>query len=443
MSLIDRVQAAEDECRGDEEQRERLGIEALRTSVAEVIPLDRVAAIVGDSPERARNEIRAACRRVAARDPWRTLDPLLFRVLVEGLIDTVFGLGPLDALIKDEAVTEIMVNGTRSVYVERAGRLEAVDVRFESDDQVRALIDRILGPLGRRIDESSPLVSARLPQGHRVHAVVPPLAIDGPHLTIRSFTRKAMSLAQLRRLGSFDETVERFLIWAVRARKSVAVSGGTGSGKTTLLNALSFHISHGERVITIEDAAELKFDEHPHVVRLEARAANAEGSGEVTIRELVANALRMRPDRIIVGECRAEEAIDMLQAMNTGHDGSLTTLHANSPREAVDRLVTMVRYGVDLPLDAIEAQIGNAFDLVVQTARRPSGERCIEEIAAMAFDPSCRRCALTVLYRRDVGARVGRWLDYPAWVDDLVPSRLADKKEVRGWVRSLDLRLSA
>lgn len=443
MSLIDRVQAVEDECRGDEGQRERLGIEALRASVAEVIPLDRVAAIVGDSPERARNEIRVACRRVAARDPWRTLDPLLFRALVEGLIDTVFGFGPLDALIKDEAVTEIMVNGTRSVYVERAGRLEAVDVCFESDDQVRALIDRILGPLGRRIDESSPLVSARLPQGHRVHAVVPPLAIDGPHLTIRAFARKAMSLAQLRRLGSFDETVERFLIWAVRARKSVAVSGGTGSGKTTLLNALSFHISHGERVITIEDAAELKFDEHPHVVRLEARVANAEGSGEVTIRELVANALRMRPDRIIVGECRAEEAIDMLQAMNTGHDGSLTTLHANSPREAVDRLVTMVRYGVDLPLDAIEAQIGNAFDLVVQTARRPSGERCIEEIASMAFDPSCRRCVLTALYRRDVGARVGRWLDYPNWVDELVPSGLADKREVRGWVRSLDLRLSA
>ena len=371
MSLLERVQAIEDERRGEDDGRVRIGIETLRSAVGEIVPLDRVAAMADESPERARNEVRAACRRAAMHDPWRTLDPLVFRGLVNGLIDTIFGFGPLDALIHDEAVTEIMVNGTHSVYVERNGRLELASVKFESDDQVRALIDRILGPLGRRIDESSPLVSARLPQGHRVNAIIPPLAIDGPHLTIRSFTRRVMSLAELRERNSFDETVEQFLVWAVRARKSIAVSGGTGSGKTTLLNALSGHISHGERVITIEDAAELKFDEHPHVVRLEARGRNAEGVGEVTIRELVVNALRMRPDRIIVGECRSDEAIDMLQAMNTGHDGSLTTLHANSPREAVDRLVTMVRYAVDLPLDAIEAQIGNAFDLVIQTARCP------------------------------------------------------------------------
>lgn len=443
MSLIDRVQAVEDERQRDDEARGHVGMESLRAAVGEIVPFDRVAAIAGESPERARNEIRAACRRVVVRDPWRSLEPSVFRSLVDDLIDTVFGLGPLDALIRDETVTEIMVNGTRSVYVERAGRLEAADVRFESNEQVRALIDRILGPLGRRIDESSPLVSARLPQGHRVHAVIPPLAVDGPCLTIRSFTRRAMSLTQLKQLGSLDAVVEQFLIWAVRARKSIAVAGGTGSGKTTLLNALSFHISHGERVITIEDAAELKFDEHPHVVRLEARAANAEGTGEVTIRELVANSLRMRPDRIIVGECRSEEAIDMLQAMNTGHDGSLTTLHANSPREAVDRLVTMVRYGVDLPVDAIEAQIGNAFDLVVQTARRPNGERCIAEIASMAFDPEPRRCVLGALYRRDVGESCGQWLDYPLWIDELAPAGLADEKEVKGWIRSLDLRLSA
>ena len=367
----------------------------------------------------------------------------MFKELVEGLLATVFGLGPLDELIRDEAVTEIMVNGTRSVFIEREGRLRAVDVRFESDDQVRALIDRILGPLGRRIDESSPLVSARLPQGHRVHAIIPPLAIDGPHLTIRSFTRRVMSLAELRERNSFDATVEQFLVWAVKARKSIAVSGGTGSGKTTLLNALSGHISPDERVITIEDAAELKFDEHPHVVRLEARGRNAEGVGEVTIRELVVNALRMRPDRIIVGECRSDEAIDMLQAMNTGHDGSLTTLHANSPREAVDRLVTMVRYAVDLPLDAIEAQIGNAFDLVIQTARCPGGERCVSEIAAMGFDYDRRRCTLSTLYRRPLRSRTGAWLEYPSWVDDLAAAALAEKKEVRSWVRSLDMRLSA
>ena len=443
MSLLERVQAIEDERRGEDDGRVRIGIETLRSAVGEIVPLDRVAAMADESPERARNEVRAACRRAAMHDPWRTLDPLVFRGLVNGLIDTIFGFGPLDALIHDEAVTEIMVNGTHSVYVERNGRLELASVKFESDDQVRALIDRILGPLGRRIDESSPLVSARLPQGHRVHAVVPPLAIDGPCLTIRSFTRKPLRLVQLRKLGSFDETVEQFLVWAVRARKSIAVSGGTGSGKTTLLNALSGHISHGERVITIEDAAELKFDEHPHVVRLEARGRNAEGVGEVTIRELVVNALRMRPDRIIVGECRSDEAIDMLQAMNTGHDGSLTTLHANSPREAVDRLVTMVRYAVDLPLDAIEAQIGNAFDLVIQTARCPGGERCVSEIAAMGFDYDRRRCTLATLYRRPLRSRAGTWLEYPSWVDDLAAAALAEKKEVRSWVRSLDMRLSA
>ena len=207
------------------------------------------------------------------------------------------------------------------------------------------------------------------------------------------------------------------------SRRSIAVSGGTGSGKTTLLNALSCHISHEERVITIEDAAELKFDEHPHVVRLEARAPNAEGTGEVTIRELVVNALRMRPDRIIVGECRSDEAIDMLQAMNTGHDGSLTTLHANAPREAVERLVTMVRFAVELPPDAIEAQIGNALDLIVQTARRPGGARCISEIAEVSFDHGRRRCVVRTLYRWEVGQEAGFWLDYPQWVDRLATVR--------------------
>lgn len=443
MSLLERVQAVEQAQSHHDAERERMGIEDLRAAVGTIVPLDRVALIMDKNPERARNEIRAACRFLHTQEPWRSLESSVFKELVEGLLATVFGLGPLDELIRDEAVTEIMVNGTRSVFIEREGRLRAVDVRFESDDQVRALIDRILGPLGRRIDESSPLVSARLPQGHRVHAIIPPLAIDGPHLTIRSFTRRVMSLAELRERNSFDATVEQFLVWAVKARKSIAVSGGTGSGKTTLLNALSGHISPDERVITIEDAAELKFDEHPHVVRLEARGRNAEGVGEVTIRELVVNALRMRPDRIIVGECRSDEAIDMLQAMNTGHDGSLTTLHANSPREAVDRLVTMVRYAVDLPLDAIEAQIGNAFDLVIQTARCPGGERCVSEIAAMGFDYDRRRCTLSTLYRRPLRSRTGAWLEYPSWVDDLAAAALAEKKEVRSWVRSLDMRLSA
>lgn len=315
MSLLEWVRVAEDAREQQDDERVATGLESLRMAVGELVPLDRVALIAVDSPERARNEIRAACRRLSTRDPWKALAPAVFRDLVEGLISTVFGLGPLEDLIADETVTEIMVNGTDSVYIERDGRLSRASVSFESDEQVRALIDRILGPLGRRVDESSPMASARLPQGHRVNVVLPPLSLNGPLLTIRAFTRRVMTLAELKARGSFDETVEQFLIWAVGSRRSIAVSGGTGSGKTTLLNALSCHISHEERVITIEDAAELKFDEHPHVVRLEARAPNAEGTGEVTIRELVVNALRMRPDRIIVGECRSDEAIDMLQAM--------------------------------------------------------------------------------------------------------------------------------
>ena len=443
MSLLEWVRVAEDAREQQDDERVATGLESLRMAVGELVPLDRVALIAVDSPERARNEIRAACRRLSTRDPWKALAPAVFRDLVEGLISTVFGLGPLEDLIADETVTEIMVNGTDSVYIERDGRLSRASVSFESDEQVRALIDRILGPLGRRVDESSPMASARLPQGHRVNVVLPPLSLNGPLLTIRAFTRRVMTLAELKARGSFDETVEQFLIWAVGSRRSIAVSGGTGSGKTTLLNALSCHISHEERIITIEDAAELKFDEHPHVVRLEARAPNAEGTGEVTIRELVVNALRMRPDRIIVGECRSDEAIDMLQAMNTGHDGSLTTLHANAPREAVERLVTMVRFAVELPPDAIEAQIGNALDLIVQTARRPGGARCISEIAEVSFDHGRRRCVVRTLYRWEVGQEAGFWLDCPQWVDRLAPMGLADRREVKAWMRSLDLRQSA
>lgn len=442
MTLLERVQIAEQAQQGPREDRQGLGLMALRAAVGELVPLDGLACIVVDSPERARNEIRAACRRLSAQEPWASLAPSLFGELTEQLIATVFGLGPLEKLVSDESVTEIMVNGTRSVYIEREGRLRLTDITFESDEQVRSLIDRILGPLGRRVDESSPLVSARLPQGHRVHVVVPPLAIDGPHLTIRSFTRRAMTLSELRDRRSFDGTVEQFLLWAVQSRRSIAVSGGTGSGKTTLLNALSCHISPEERIITIEDSAELKFDAHPHVVRLEARDRNAEGVGEVTIRELVVNALRMRPDRIIVGECRSDEAIDMLQAMNTGHDGSLTTLHANSPQEAVDRLVTMVRYGVDLPVDAIESQIGNAFDLIVQTTRRAGGHRCISEIASVAFDAEKRRCSVATLYRRDVGSGNGTWVACPTWVRELASSGVADKKEVKLWMQATALRPS-
>ena len=347
----------------------------------------------------------------------------------------VFGMGPIEGLIADESVTEIMVNGARSIFYERDGRLVPCELAFDSDEQVRVLIDRIVGPLGRRIDESSPMVNARLPQGHRVHAVIPPVALDGPHLTIRAFTRHAMTLDEMRERGSLDALTCRFLEWLVACRKNVVVSGGTGSGKTTLLNALSCHIPSGERIVTIEDSAELKFSEGCHVVRMEARPRNAEGEGEITIRELVVNALRMRPDRIIVGECRAGEALDMLQAMNTGHDGSLTTLHANSPEDVLDRMVTMVRYAVDLPVDAIEAQVGSAFDFIVQVSRHRDGSRFLADISQVAYERTGRRCRIESVFHRDAPGSDGVWKGRPPLLDEVIEGGFASEEEVAGWER--------
>ena len=443
MTLLDRVRAAGNETPAASRATRDEMLEWLKERVREQLPADDIASLAKGNPERARNEIRAVCR--AAFEGSGRFDTGLAEqeALADTLIDSMLGFGPLEPFLADESITEIMVNGSRSLFYERDGVLNQSEFCFASDDEVRMLIDRIIGPLGRRIDESSPMVNARLAQGHRVNAIVPPLALDGPMLTIRTFSSRVITLQDMVEGGSIEECVRRLLVWAVRARKSIAVSGGTGSGKTTLLNALSCHVPPDERIVTIEDSAELRFLEHPHVVRLEARPRNAEGVGEVTIRDLVANALRMRPDRIIVGECRSDEAIDMLQAMNTGHDGSLTTLHANAPREAVERLVTMVRFAVELPPDAIEAQIGNALDLIVQTARRPGGARCISEIAEVSFDHGRRRCVVRTLYRWEVGQEAGFWLDYPQWVDRLAPMGLADRREVKAWMRSLDLRQSA
>ena len=285
------------------------------------------------------------------------------------------GLGVLDPLLADPTVSEVMVNGPGPVWVERAGRLERVAVHLDRVT-IEHLIERVVGPLGLRIDRSSPLVDARLPDGSRVNAVVPPLAVDGPYLTIRRFAVRAIDLDAVCPTG-----VAPLLASAVRDRANIVVSGGTGAGKTTLLNALAAHIPVGERVVTVEDAAELRL-ERDHVVRLEARPANAEGAGEVSVRELVRNALRMRPDRIIVGEVRGPEALDMLQAMNTGHEGSLTTCHANSPADSLRRIETMVLTGrVALPLEAVREQLASAIDLVVQVARRADGTRAIVELA--------------------------------------------------------------
>lgn len=413
-----------------------LTVEELRRDVCKWTSLEAIAAIMVDNPQRARNELRSSCRHALAESKWGALSGAEKRRLVDELIDVVFGMGPIESLIEDESVTEIMVNGSGSIFFERGGKLVRSDLAFDSDEQVRVLIDRIIGPLGRRIDESSPMVDARLPQGHRVNAVIPPITPDGPHLTIRAFTRRVMTLEEMQDAGSFDGTVRMFLEWLVKARKNVVVSGGTGSGKTTMLNAMSRLISPDERVVTIEDSAELKFDEVNHVVRMEARPRNAEGTGEVTIRDLVVNALRMRPDRIIVGECRSAEAIDMLQAMSTGHQGSFTTIHSNNPEDVIDRMITMVRYGVDLPVDAIEAQIGNAFEYVVQVSRGSDGRRFLSAIAEVAFDRTARRCGMQRVYVREACDVEGIWVQKPALVDEIAAKNRMfpiSEEEVDAW----------
>ncbi len=301
--------------------------------------------------------------------------------LAERIVRDSIGLGPLEVLLVDPAVEEVMVNGPDRVYIERRGLLEETDVRFESEEDLRNAIERILAPLGRRIDELSPMVDARLADGSRVNVVIPPLAIDGPALSIRRFGANRPDPDRLVEIGTLSDEQRRLLEAAVADRRSVLVSGGTGSGKTTLLNALSSFIAPSERVVTIEDAAELRLQQ-PHVVRLESRPAGVEGRGEVTIRDLLRNALRMRPDRIVIGEVRGVEALDLLSALNTGHDGALSTVHANSPHDALSRLETLaLMAGVGLPHAAVAEQVRRGIDLVVHLQRRPDGSRRVTEIA--------------------------------------------------------------
>ncbi len=303
--------------------------------------------------------------------------------------DELFGFGPIQTLLDDPNVSEVMVNGPKSVYVEREGKLTKTSVKFEDNDHVRRIIERIISPLGRRADEDSPTVDARLPDGSRVNAVVLPVAIDGPSITIRKFGKEKLSVAQLIDFNSLTANMAEFLRACVLARLNIVISGGTGSGKTTLLNVLSSFIPEDERIVTIEDAAELRLQQD-HIVRLETKPANAEGNGGVSIRELVRNSLRMRPDRIVIGEVRGGEALDMLQAMNTGHDGSLTTVHSNSPRDAISRLETLVLMaGMDLPIKVVRQQVAAAIDLIVQQTRLKDGTRkvvAISEVAGMEGD---------------------------------------------------------
>ena len=309
--------------------------------------------------------------------------------LLRDIMDEILGFGPIQPLLDDPDVSEIMVNGPNKIYIEKKGQLSRSPIKFEDNEHVLRIIDRIILPLGRRVDADSPTVDARLPDGSRVNAVIMPVSIDGPSITIRKFSKEKLTVDQLINFGSLTVTMAEFLRACVVCRLNILISGGTGSGKTTLLNVLSTNIPQEERIVTIEDAAELQLQQE-HVVRLETKTPNMDGRGAVTIRDLVRNSLRMRPDRIVVGEVRGGEALDMLQAMNTGHDGSLTTIHANSPRDALSRLETLVMMaGMDLPLKIVRQQISSAVDLIIQQTRLRDGTRlvtAITEVAGMESD---------------------------------------------------------
>jgi pilus assembly protein CpaF len=338
-------------------------------------------AILDRTPrETLRLEIRGAVVQLLAEER-RLLTPLQTDQLIDDLLDEILGLGPLEPLLKDETISDILINTHDAVYVERAGRLERTDVQFQDDRHLLRIINKIVAAVGRRVDESAPMVDARLPDGSRVNAIIPPLAVDGPLVSIRKFARVPIGLPELIAFGSVTTEMAAVLEAIVKARRNVLISGGTGAGKTTLLNAMSAFISDRERVITIEDSAELQLQQ-PHVGRLETRPPNIEGKGEVAQRDLIKNALRMRPDRIIIGEVRAGEAFDMLQAMNTGHDGSMTTVHANSVRDALTRVEQMIGMaGLDISPRSVRQQIASAIEVVIQAERLDDGRRRIVSIA--------------------------------------------------------------
>jgi pilus assembly protein CpaF len=361
------------------EARERDIAELAAGLRARIVDRRRAEAGTGGTGEELAVTARAVVEESAA-----VLPPAEREEVIERIVRDSVGLGPLEVLLADPTVEEVMVNGPGCIYVERRGLLEPTDVSFESEEELRDAIERVLAPLGRRVDELSPMVDARLADGSRVNVVIPPLAIDGPALSIRRFGAERPGPEELVALGTLTAEQRQLLEEAVAARRSVLVSGGTGSGKTTLLNALSCFIGVGERVVTIEDAAELRLQQ-PHVVRLESRPAGVEGRGEVTIRDLLRNALRMRPDRIVIGEVRGVEALDLLTALNTGHDGALSTVHANSPADALSRLETLVLMaGVGLPHATVAEQVRRGIDLVVHLQRLPDGSRRVSEIAEVS-----------------------------------------------------------
>lgn len=374
-------QQSENSSRGDAEGEREHQLQQIKSELHQQVIGKIDLSSVGTMAE---GELQIEIRRAAEQMLAERRDMLTAAEqdrLVAEVIDETFGLGPLEPLLKDPAVSDIMINGPETVYVERHGRLEETRVKFANDDHLLKIIQRIVSAVGRRIDETSPMVDARLADGSRVNAIIPPLALDGPLVSIRRFGSRPLGVNDLLRNESITPEMLTFLSACVRGGLNVIISGGTGSGKTTLLNVLSSFIPHDERVATIEDAAELQLQQ-PHVIRMETRPANIEGTGEVATRDLVRNALRMRPDRIVVGECRGPEALDMLQAMNTGHDGSLTTIHANTPRDAISRLEMMVEMaGFDVPVTTIRKQIASAVDIVVQAVRMTGGGRKIVRIS--------------------------------------------------------------
>jgi pilus assembly protein CpaF len=396
----------------------------------ELARLDRKAV----EDESIRRRVIEALRRIIADSGDRLPRGVDTERLTQELTDEALGLGPLESLLADTSISEIMVVDPQTIYAEIKGKLELTSARFTDNEAVRAAIERIVTPLGRRIDESTPLVDARLKDGSRVNAIIPPLALKGPCITIRKFAKKPLQVPDLIRFGSLNERMARFLTRAVKIRKNIVISGGTGSGKTTLLNVLSGAIPEDERVVTIEDAAELQLAQ-PHVVSLESRPANLEGKGAYTIRDLVKNALRMRPDRIVVGECRGSEAIDMLQAMNTGHEGSMTTTHANSPREAINRIETLcLMAGVDLPVRAIRSQIASSVHLIVQQSRLSDGSRRVTAVSEVAGINDDGEVELNEIYSfvrlstREGGQIVGEFRAsgyLPSFVDELITSNVA------------------
>ncbi len=410
MSLTDRIQAAE------KAQTEAKAfapaaslvrsdiIDELKDRSVEVL-FQRIGARINDSSltdVQLREYVRTELE-IILQEESVTLSSQERRELTAEIEADALGLGPIQRLLDDDSISEIMVNHPRQIYIEQNGRLTLAPVTFSSEQQLRRVIERIVAKVGRRIDESSPLVDARLADGSRVNAVIPPLAVRGSSLTIRKFAKKAFTVDDLIRFGSMTPDLGELLELCVRGRLNVLVSGGTGTGKTTLLNVLSSFIPDGERIVTIEDAIELKMQQE-HVVQLESRPPNIEGRGEVTIRDLVKNSLRMRPDRVVIGECRGAEALDMLQAMNTGHDGSISTLHANSPRDCVARLETLVLMaGMDLPLRAIREQIGSAVDLIVQISRMRDGSRRITYVTELTGIKN-DEAVLNDLYRFDFAA---------------------------------------